>query len=406
MSNTPVKTGQFPFYEFAKQFDIWLCSPLDQGGRLIPGYYPFIASNFRDAMMICKANNLPLPKGSQDRLVQCANYIRLIAQPDGVMPPINDSSETPSVQLLKSLELVLEVKPVDIASHYFDSSAQAVMRDDGQYLFADAGPLILFHWHGGKMGFHLWSGGERFIVDSGECNYDRPDRIKWYCTPPAHNSLLIDGDGDYDREKLKMDGRMPAGCRVVDWQTSPQFDSITMVHNGFQKRSGMQWVRTICLIKGGFTLAVDQVFGPDVHEIILPFHFAPGRVEMDTTASQTFRWHGSACTGELICADASQFDDLKLTTGLVSVGSKDTPSQIATFSAKRSSLRSAFLLGTYLASSPAKLSLQQKVGNDQIEIQARRGSLVAVAQIPVISSAMIEPQKLSLSISVKIDSRV
>lgn len=30
-----VHTGNFPFYSYAKQYDIWNFTPLDQGGRLI-----------------------------------------------------------------------------------------------------------------------------------------------------------------------------------------------------------------------------------------------------------------------------------------------------------------------------------------------------------------------------------
>src|SRR5689334_24772521 len=30
-----VRTGNFPFYSYAKQYDIWNFTPLDQGGRLI-----------------------------------------------------------------------------------------------------------------------------------------------------------------------------------------------------------------------------------------------------------------------------------------------------------------------------------------------------------------------------------
>jgi hypothetical protein len=41
--------------------------------ELCPGYYPFIASIFRDSMMICQANNLPIPKRSMERLSQFRN---------------------------------------------------------------------------------------------------------------------------------------------------------------------------------------------------------------------------------------------------------------------------------------------------------------------------------------------
>lgn len=369
--------------------------------ELAPGYYPFIASNFRDALMICKANHLPIPRRSEERLDQCRTYLRQVAQPDGSMPPINDSSETPAMPFLRTLDFVLDTKPADVGSHCFESSGQAVMRDENQYLFADAGPLMLYHWHGGKMGFHLWSGGERFIVDSGECNYDRPNRLVWYVTPPAHNSLLIDDDGDYDRERLKLDGSMSADCRVVDWRTSPQFDCLTMIHNGFQKRSGMRWVRSICLIKTAFTIVVDQVVGTMAHEIALPFHFAPGDVEL--ADAKTCRWCGAACTGELMCADDSIFEHRRITSGLVSRGSKDMPASILTFRAHRASVRAAFLLATYPSASPVVHAIQQKQRDEQLEVTAHRGSLTAHLRLPAFTPAMLEPSLRKIDMSIDIN---
>jgi hypothetical protein len=370
--------------------------------ELVPGYYPFFASVFRDSLMLCQANKVPVPRGCQDRVRQCRDYIRWVAQPDGTMPPINDSSQTDPTSLLKTLDAVLDSKPAEIASHYFDSSGQAVMRDTDQYLFADAGPLILFHWHGGKMGFHCWGNGEPFIVDSGECNYDRPNREGWYCTPPAHNSLLIDDDGDYDRKKLKMDGRMSADCKMVDWQSTPKFDSVTMIHNGFAKRTGMIWVRSISMIKSGFTLVVDQIFGPEPRSIALPFHFAPGQVELPDAS--TCRWQGKGCTGELIVADDSAFDDQHTLAGLVSCRSRDTPATIVTFSARRASVRNAFLLATYPRGNAPDLSVKQKINNGQIEIEARRRKTISHLRLPAFTTEMIAkmPSKIDLSIEIEI----
>ncbi len=368
--------------------------------ELAPGYYPFITSIFRDALMICRANAVDLPKGIETRLNQCRDYLRVVQQPDGLMPPVNDSSQTVTTTLLKTLDMQLPLKPLNIGSHYFESSGQAVMRDKDQYLFADAGPLILFHWHGGKMGFHLQSGGGPFIVDSGECNYERPNRVNWYCTPQAHNTLLIDGDGDYDRAKLKMDGRMSADCHIIDWQSTPAFDSLTMIHNGFAVRADINWVRAICLIKDGFTLVVDQVFGPEPHDISLPFHFAPGDLQM--ADDRTCVWHGSHCTGELICADHSMLSR-KQSSGLVSQGSRDVDSPIVTFSAHSREIHSAFLLATYPNAARPSLSLEQTIRNGQIEIQAGRGTLSATLRLPAFTSAIIAKNNSTIDVAVTVE---
>ena len=60
--------------------------------ELVPGYYPFFASIFRDALMICRANKMAEPKGCEDRVRSCRDFIHRVVQPDGTMPPINDSA--------------------------------------------------------------------------------------------------------------------------------------------------------------------------------------------------------------------------------------------------------------------------------------------------------------------------
>ena len=302
---------------------------------------------------------------------------------------------------MKTLDAVLEGAGVNVDSHYFDASGQAVMRDRNQYLFADAGPMILFHWHGGKMGFHYWGNGEPFIVDSGECNYDRPNREKWYCTPPAHNSLLIDDDGDYDRANLKMNGKMSADCRIIGWESSTKFDSLTMIHNGFAKRAGMVWMRSINLIKDGFVLIVDQVLGNDAHKISFPFHFSPGKVEMPDAS--TCKWAGNACIGNLICADAGAFDDRQITSGLVSRGSQDIPASVITFSAKRSSVVASFMLVTHGKEDTPKFSVQQNVSNDQIIIEAHRDDLKAVLKLPRFTLEMADRKPAAIDLTIEVD---
>ena len=156
--------------------------------ELSPGYYPFITANFRDAYLLCQANGIALSHRWKERLAQFHNFMRQIQQPDGTMPPINDSTEVPIGLSLSILSEILGIQggAQPTGSVRFVDSDQAIMRDEtdsaASYLFLDAGAggAWPYHWHAGKLGFHYWHGGRPYLVDSGVCNYDEALRATWY----------------------------------------------------------------------------------------------------------------------------------------------------------------------------------------------------------------------------------
>jgi len=250
--------------------------------ELTPGYYPFFASVFRDAFLLCRSNHVTPPPRCEERLKQFHHYLGTVAQPDGKMPPINDSTESNPSAILRVLADLLgqpTAYPAP-ASHYFSASDQAVMRDASvatpAYVFLDAGPKVLAHWHGGKLGFHLWYWDKALLIDSGICDYDDPLRLSWYFKPQAHNILLVDGEGDYDRAKFSQAKRPTAGSRIVQWESNDRYDWAVMRHEGFQDRpSPVAWVRHFVLLKGLGTLLVDQLESKGEHDYTWLFHLLP-----------------------------------------------------------------------------------------------------------------------------------
>ena len=71
--------------------------------ELVPGYYPFFTSIFRDADLLCRANGVTPPARCEERLRQFQTFINTVRQPDGTMPPINDSTESSSAAPLEIL---------------------------------------------------------------------------------------------------------------------------------------------------------------------------------------------------------------------------------------------------------------------------------------------------------------
>ena len=258
--------------------------------ELCPGYYPFMAANFRNAYLLCVANGIPLSPRWDERLRQFYQFMLQTQQPDGTTPPINDSTEVPvlpSLRILRSVMRLPEPEPPPPVSFRFSESHQAVMRDgkDG-YLFVDAaaGTGSLFHWHGGKLGFHFWQDGRPFIVDSGVCNYDEPLRKTWYLGSSAHNTILVDGLGDTELTKLHSSKSSEVGSRLVGWLSSPQFDFASMSTTAFQVATKpVSWTRQILLLKRRFVIVLDHLRSDGDHEYRWLFHYAPNSPQADVS---------------------------------------------------------------------------------------------------------------------------
>ena len=318
--------------------------------ELTPGYYPFFVSVFRDAYLLCRANHVPPPPRSEERLEQFYHFLGTVAQPDGLMPPINDSTESdPSATLcVLSDQLGLPAPYPAPGSHWFSASDQAVMRDASAttpaYAFLDAGPRVLAHWHGEKLGFQLWYWDKAFLVDSGICNYDDPLRLTWYFKPQAHNTVLVDGNGDYDPAKFSRAKRPMAGSRIVHWESNDRYDWAVMRHDGFQDRpSPVIWVRHFVLLKGFGALLVDQLESKGEHDYTWLFHLLPCSPVVDSECK-------SVCTGFanknllLLPASSQLLKGPVLADGTVNRQGRNVAAPVVKFSTHLANCLQAYLL--------------------------------------------------------------
>ena len=246
--------------------------------EMVPGYYPFFVANFRDAYLLCRANHVTPPTRSEERLKQFFNYLTMVAQPNGKMPPINDSTESDSSASLHVLAGLLNLPCPAPSSYWFSASDQAVMRDSSTnipaYAFLDAGSKILGHWHGGKLGFHLWYWDKAYVVDSGISDYDDPLRKSWYIQPEAHNTMLVDGKGDFTKTQKWQSQPQSVGSRILQWESNNRYDWAVMKHDGFLNQS-VFWVRHFILLKGVGAMLVDQLESKGEHDYTWLFHLLP-----------------------------------------------------------------------------------------------------------------------------------
>jgi hypothetical protein len=315
--------------------------------ELAPGYFPFFVSIFRDAYLLCRANGVPPPARALERLAQFQRYLGIVAQPDGTMPPINDSSESASGPALDVLASVLGRAAPAAGSHWFAASHQAVLRDAGApapaYVFLDAGPQTAAHWHAGKLGFQLWHWDRPLLVDSGVSNYDDPLKRSWYWTAAAHNTLLIDGAGDHDRNKLVTTQQPDGGSRIRHWESNERYDWAVMTHAGFANRPvAVAWTRHFVLVKGVGSVVLDQVSSAGEHDYTWLFHLAAEAPAERAPGGGVFT--GFPDRNLLLQPAGAEALQLELRAGHVNRGSRNFPAPVAAFSRRGAALAQAFLL--------------------------------------------------------------
>ncbi|OGV34809.1 MAG: hypothetical protein A2020_09825 [Lentisphaerae bacterium GWF2_45_14] len=163
-----------------------------------PSYHFFETWHMRDAYLLSRQYAFALPEEASAILKNAGLFSSAIAQPDSTSAVINDGYALKLEGFLASLPDDCRVSGEDSGHSYFPDAGLAVFRDAGTYLLFDFSCFTgqFSHYHGGKNSFTYWAGNKPFFIDSGCCNYDNPLFAKWFKTPAAHSSLLIDGCGD------------------------------------------------------------------------------------------------------------------------------------------------------------------------------------------------------------------
>lgn len=320
--------------------------------ELCPGYYPFIAANFRDAYLLCTANGISLTQPWHERLTQFYNFMQGAQQPDGTMPPINDSSEVPvgpSLRILGEL-LGMQTEPPMAESVRFADSHQAVMRDgsgrDASYVFLDAGAGAKWpcHRHAGKLGFHYWHGGRAFLVDSGVCNYDEALRGAWYLTAAAHNTILVDGLGDSEAVKRSRARSTGVGSCLSGWHTTPECVHATMASTAFESlETPVRWTRQILLFKHKFLVLVDHLRSASAHDYSWEFHFAPTTLQLDASRKRLVTGFGEQ---NLVLApfQPETFTNVEIALRHINQNSRNVAAPVGRFAARASDMTAVFLM--------------------------------------------------------------
>lgn len=281
--------------------------------ELATGYHRVALGNFVRPARLCELNGVALPEGYMHRLERMYDAIMLLTKPSGFLPATNDSDAAienvfgegkwadgrpdlkEAAQRYNRPDLMYvatggkEGAPPAQTSHAMPYAGFYVMRQgwtpDSLYLMFDAGPFGAGHQHEDKLSFEAYAFGETLLFDPGRFSYADPVFRPFALSTAAHNTALIDGQGQARRHQKPEDRRWIASEPLANpWISEPGFDYAEGVYDegyGPELDRSVTHRRSVLFVKNDYWVILDRFEGSGTHDINTLFHFAPGKVAAD-----------------------------------------------------------------------------------------------------------------------------
>jgi hypothetical protein len=343
------------------------------------GYYPFETHIFRDTYLLCSQNGLKVPENLLPMLEKMARFISVVAQPDGTMPPINDSYPMQTATSIRVLNDILKTQTEvhSKSSAYFPDTQIGVMRsnkpDNDWYILANPAKTIGSHAHAGRLAFILWHNEHAVLIDSGCCNYDNPELVSWYRTTNAHATALIDAKTD---EATSSDHlwapKRNTENKIAHWLEKDKFLFCRMISPSTEAtNNGVSWSRSIALVNNEFLILHDFFQSGGKHNYEILFHFPQVKVD------QLDKYNGLLVneTGGLaiIPADKNLHTKIELTKGLVSVKAESVEAPLVKFDFSGEGNVHSVLLFMPGIKNTSSIKLSQESTNDGVGVKIKNG---------------------------------
>ena len=225
-------------------------------------------------------------------------FLVTILHPDGEIPLFGDSGfyEAPSVETLRQFVERCEIVWPESRAGNQVVGAYSIFKTSGaneEYAIVDGGPVapdeLPAHGHCDLGNFELSIGKNRWLVDSGNFNYE-DDSMRAYCRSSlAHNVVTIENQNQCD---IWSKFRMGRRARITDFQTgeSQQIRWTRVDHNAYSRTRGSTLTRLFAHNGESTWVCIDFSSGSS-DPMTGYLHLAP-RINCDKTA-------GSDCQFDL-----------------------------------------------------------------------------------------------------------
>ncbi|HEU4510979.1 MAG TPA: alginate lyase family protein [Pyrinomonadaceae bacterium] len=261
------------------------------------GYHRFVTELFLYSFMLCRENGVEIDQKYWARLRQMLIYVRSYLRPDGFAPLIGDTDSGQVLPVLRRRaddhEYVLkigarvfndpELERACESSIAFPSTGIYIMRQSDLYLCFNATDAGIngrgSHGHNDALSIEVSAHGTAFIVDPGTYVYSAnlDERHKFRSTA-YHSTVQIDGEeqNTTHRDTPFVIGN-EAKPRVLEWNTSDDFDKVVAEHYGYRRLPDpVTHRRSVEFNKRERSWLIEDEFFTDAdHLYEVRFHFAP-----------------------------------------------------------------------------------------------------------------------------------
>lgn len=268
-----------------------------------PHYHAWVFFAYLDAYEVLLAegkNNAEDLAWLRKHLQHSADFLLYSCDSDGRVVPLNDSWHTSNYALLQRAAQVLD-RPDLLAlsgllpaektpplSRVFPQAGFAFLRSgwhkQAVVVAVDASSHRSGHYHCGKPHFVIHAGGQVLACDPQLANYDDPSYWQYFKRAEAHNTILVDGQGDSEPAAAWTYKRL-SKPQLQAFRSSETVDIVCASTDGFASmKPPVVWQRTILFIKPATVWVHDVLRSSGQHRYEWLLHLTPQQPLVDPVA--------------------------------------------------------------------------------------------------------------------------
>ncbi len=301
-------------YGFFKESETWLKFACDTMSRELirqvhpDGFqyelttdYQHVAITTYGALLTLLTNyNIEPDKNFSSYVEKMVEVYVHLAQPNLLVPDINDGMKYnakgvvaeyvhlfPENQLFK---WILSDKKEGIApenNHIFENAGLAVLRtghsENDTWVFFDGGEFGAGHQHEDKLNLLMYADGKLILTEGGKYAYDASRESKYTLSTRAHNTVRVDGLGQFRRKNYKWKGEINKKSDLY-YKAGENIDVLKAKYNeGYgnnRAETEANHERSVLFVKNEknlkpFLIAIDRLYGTgegDIHTYGVLWH--------------------------------------------------------------------------------------------------------------------------------------